>query len=124
MPAYDRNPLCRVSDSPVHGKGLFARRYISAGTWIGHYAGSLTERNGMHVLWIETDTGDDTTGETTGGVTYLGYEGSNELRFLNHAAKPNGEMDGRNLYALLDIKQGEEITIHYGEEFEASCNEA
>ena len=124
MSAYDRNPLCLVADSPVHGKGLFARQDIPAGTWIGHYDGTLTEENGMHVLWIEADTDDDTTGNTDDEGTYLGYDGSNELRFLNHASQPNGEMDGRNLYARRDIRPGEEITIHYGEEFEASCNEA
>ena len=117
MPAYDRNPLCQVADSPVHGRGLFARRDIPTGTLIGHYDGTLTKRNGMHVLWVEADTGEN--GTEGDGETWLGYDGSNELRFLNHASRPNGEMDGRDLYAMRDICAGEEITIHYGEEFEA-----
>jgi SET domain-containing protein len=115
MPAYDSNPLCLVADSPVHGRGLFARHDIPAGTWIGHYDGQQTQQNGMHVLWMETGAGED---------EWVGYDGNNELRFLNHALQPNGEMDGLDLYARRDILAGEEITIDYGEEFAASCSEA
>ncbi len=67
----------------------------------------------MHVLWVES--GDDDSGEE-----WIGYDGDNELRFLNHAARPNGEMDGLDLYAIRDIRAGEEITIDYGEEFDAA----
>jgi hypothetical protein len=111
MPTYDSNHLCFVADSTVHGSGLFARQDIPAETWIGHYDGPQTRENGLHVLWVEAD--EDAEEE------WIGYNGNNELRFLNHAEKPNGEMDGLDLYAIRDIYAGEEITINYGEEFEA-----
>jgi SET domain-containing protein len=114
MPDYDTNSLCFVADSPVHGRGLFARHNIPADTWIGHYDGPQTRENGMHVLWVEAGK-DEGTGEE-----WIGYDGVNELRFLNHARQPNGEMDGLDLYAIRDISPGEEITIDYGEEFEAA----
>jgi len=113
MPDYDTNCLCFVADSRVHGHGLFARDDILAGTWIGHYDGQQTMENGMHVLWMEDGTNEK------GEVHWIGFDGDNELRFLNHAIQPNGEMDGLDLYARHDIKAGEEITIDYGEEFEA-----
>ena len=116
MPDYDSNRLCFVADSAVHGRGLFARENISADTWIGHYDGPQTLENGMHVLWMEADA--DSFEATEDG--WIGFDGNNELRFLNHAKQPNGEMDGLDLYALNDIREGEEITIDYGEEFEAS----
>ena len=112
MHKYDYNPLCFVADSPIHGRGLFARHDISAGTWIGNYDGPVTKENGLHVLWVEA--GDDPEEE------WIGYDGTNELRFMNHAAEPNGEMYGLDLYASRDIRAGEEITIDYGEEFTAS----
>jgi len=112
MKGYDSNRLCFVADSTVHGRGLFARCDIPAGTWIGHYDGSPTQENGAHVLWVEAEAGT--------GQEWMGYDGNNELRFLNHAKRPNGEMDGLDLYASRDIKAGGEITIDYGEEFETS----
>src|SRR5690554_1614755 len=102
-PDYTNNDLCYVADSPLHGSGLFARNNISAGTWIGHYDSVETCSNGMHVLWLE--------GEEPG--EWLGFDGINELRFLNHDNKPNAEMYGLDLYAKRDIKKDEEITIYY-----------
>ncbi len=106
-PDYNNNGLCYVADSAVHGRGLFARTNISAGTWIGHYDSIETSNNGMHVLWVE--------GESP--KQWLGFDGVNELRFLNHDDKPNAEMSELDLYAKRDINKGEEITIYYGEEF-------
>jgi len=114
MPAYDTNQLCFVADSPVHGRGLFARHDITANTWIGHYDGPRTQENGMHVLWVESGADEDEKEQ------WFGYDGNNELRFLNHSKHPNGEMDGLDLYAIEDINAGEEITIDYGEEFDAT----
>jgi len=110
MQDFDNNPLCYIAGSPIHGYGLFARHNIRPGTWIGHYDGPRTRENGMHVIWIEAEAGSD--------EEWIGYDGTNELRFLNHAKEPNGEMDGLDLYARRQIRAGEEITIDYGEEFE------
>ena len=110
MSEYDKNPLCFVADSVVHGRGLFARNDIPAHTWIGHYDGPETQENGMHVLWVEGNEEGD----------WIGYDGSNELRFLNHDSQPNGEMDGLDLYALRDIRANEELTFDYGEEFSSA----
>ena len=112
MPDYDTNSLYLVAESPVHGRGLFARCDIPASTWIGHYDGPETQENGMHVLWVEAEAGS--------GEEWIGYDGDNELRFLNHARPPNGEMDGLDLYARRHISEGDEITIDYGDEFEDS----
>ena len=107
MAEYDTNPLCYVTESILHGRGLFAREDIPAGTLIGHYDSVETQQNGMHVLWVEAGPPDD----------WIGYNGINELRFLNHDTQPNGEMDGLDLYALNDIDADSELTIDYGEEF-------
>lgn len=118
MPAYDTNRLCFVADSPVHGRGLFACHDIPVDTWIGYYDGPQTQQNGTHVLWVATETDADAEEQ------WLGYDGRNELRFLNHATSPNGEMDGLDLYAIRNIAAGEEITIDYGEEFNTPDCEA
>ncbi|MBI1357058.1 MAG: SET domain-containing protein-lysine N-methyltransferase [Acidobacteria bacterium] len=60
-----------------------------------------------YVLWV--DDGD--------GV-WRGIDGQNELRYLNHSSQPNAGFDGPELYALRTIRVGDEITFHYGDEWE------
>lgn len=97
-----------VAESEIHGKGLFARHPIERETYLGSYDGPLTKENGMHVLWVEEAPGE-----------WIGCDGQNLLRYINHSREPNAEFDGFDLYALRDIAAGEEITIDYGDEFEA-----
>ena len=105
---FDRNPLAFVDDSPIHGKGLFARRKIRKNQYIGTYEGRGTRTDGMHVLWLW----DDETGQ------WDGIDGNNEMRFLNHSANPNADWWGEELYAIRDIEAGEEITFDYGEDWD------
>lgn len=96
--------LLYVTDSPIHGKGLFARRHIEAGSFIGTYQGRETTENGMHVLWVEVEDGE-----------WVGRDGENILRYLNHNQQPCAEFDGFDLFAVCDIVPDQEITIDYGE---------
>lgn len=94
-----------VDASKIHGKGLFSQVDIENGAYLGRYHGPKVDENGMHVLWVEKDDGE-----------WEGIDGENILRYLNHCKKPNAEFDGSELYAISDIKPGEEITFDYGEE--------
>lgn len=103
-PSYDSLPLARrveVAPSVIDGNGVFARVGIKKGAYIGTYEGAEAKRNGKYVLWL------------LGGQRDMGRRGDNELRFLNHADKPNAEFDGWDLYAATQIKKGEEITFNY-----------
>jgi len=95
-----------VRKSPIHGKGVFAKRRIEANELIGVYEGERTRRNGTYVLWVEYDDGE-----------VVGINGRNSLRYLNHRKKPNAVCWGEELFALKAIPPGEEITIDYGEEW-------
>ncbi|HDP90002.1 MAG TPA: SET domain-containing protein [Thioalkalivibrio sp.] len=103
----DLEILFYVADSGIHGKGLFARCAIAAGTYLGEYDGPETDENGMHVLWAETEEGD-----------WIGRDGQNLLRYINHSEAPCAEFEGFELYAVAAIEPDQEITIHYGDEFE------
>ena len=103
-----RDELFTISESPVHGRGLFAAQRIPPRTLLGRYEGEPTRRNGAHVLWVEN--GDD---------TWHGIRGRNDLRFVNHSDDPNAVFEGDELWSLRNIRRGEEITHHYGDEFEA-----
>ena len=94
-----------VNESGIHGKGLFARMFIEAGTYLGTYDGPETEENGMHVLWAEQED-----------ESWVGRDGQNMLRYLNHSTAPCAEFDGFELFSIIDIEPHQEVTIDYGEE--------
>jgi len=97
----------QIKSSPIHGKGLFAKRRLRKGEYIASFKGRKTSKNGMHVLWLEEDDG-----------SMEGMEVRNSMRYMNHAPKPNAELDGYDVYALRSIQPGEEITIHYGNDWD------
>jgi len=97
--------LYYVQESEIHGTGLYARRKISQGDYMGEYDGPTVSENSAHVLWVEKY--DD---------VWVGRDGKNLLRYLNHSNDPHAEFVGFELYAIRDINPDEEITIDYGEE--------
>lgn len=94
-----------VRESPIHGKGVFALETIPRDTLIGRYLGTPAKRNGVYVLWIWED--DD---------VQCPISGENDLRYVNHARRPNAIFLGDELVALRRIRAGEEITFNYGPE--------
>ena len=97
-----------VEDSNIHGLGLFAKTEIEKGEYMGEYDGPHIEDeddNDSHVLWAEMEDG-----------RWVGRDGQNILRYLNHSTNPTCEFEGFDLYAVREIEPGEELTIDYGEE--------
>lgn len=92
-----------VARSPIHGKGLFAKAPIGAGSIIGYLQGRPSTEDGDHVLWISE----------TRAIEVLC-----DLRYINHADDPNAcYYDDLSVVALRDIAAGEEITHDY------ACND-
>jgi SET domain-containing protein len=88
-----------VDDSPIHGKGLFARTLIPSGTVIGIVQGSYTVDDGDHVLWVDENKG---------------FHVQCDLRYINHSSTPNAVYyDNLEVVAMRDIQAGEEITHNY-----------
>ena len=109
LPILTDEDLCKLfysKISSIHGIGLFARSSFKQGDYMGEYDGPIVQQDGMHVLWIEKY--DD---------VWMGRDGKNLLRYLNHSKQPLAEFNGFELYALADIRKDEEVTINYGEEF-------
>jgi hypothetical protein len=74
--------------------------------YIATFGGTRTAENGPHVLWVIDERGNET-----------GIRGNTGLRFLNHSSRPNAEFRGTELYALRNIRLGQEITLHYGDDW-------
>jgi SET domain-containing protein len=113
------SPWHIVKSSPIHGRGVFARRLIPAGTRIIEYRGE-------RVPWHEAERRKDDQGPLN--LTYFfslsdgrvidGGSRGNDARFINHSCEPNCEAyeheDGRvYIYALQDIARGEELSYDY-----------
>ena len=104
LPDRPENHRVYVARSPIHGQGLYAAEDLPGGQLIGIYDGPEVTEDGMHVLWVEDEPGGE----------WVGYDGQNEMRYMNHSPQPNAEMDGLNCYAISDIPPHTEITIDYG----------
>jgi SET domain-containing protein len=99
------------------GLGLFAGEAIEKGQLIIEYTGERisedeANRRGGRYLFQVTDE-----------LVIDGTDRKNTARYINHACKPNSEAehdeDDDRIYirAKKRIKEGEEITYHYGKEY-------
>lgn len=124
-PVKQVNAFCEVRQSPIHGRGVFASRFIRKGTRIIQYIGELIDKEESNRRGLELMEEARLTG---GASVYIfdlndrwdldGNKEYNDARLINHSCEPNAEMlneeDQLWLYALRDILPGEEISFDYG----------
>ncbi|MCG8670769.1 MAG: SET domain-containing protein-lysine N-methyltransferase [Pseudomonadales bacterium] len=97
-----------VGESKIHGKGLFAAKKIKEGDLLGALKCKPTKKDGAHVLWVDS-------GKNKGKK----YKVVCDFKFINHSSDPNvAYYDDLTVVALKDIKKGEELTHHYGDEWD------
>ena len=115
---YD-HPLVKFKRSPIHGIGGFARVDMRRRKRIIEYVGpKLTKAEGQAALEEQNFyifTLDDNY-DIDGSVDW------NPARYINHGCDPNCEVEiVRNriwIYALRNIKAGEELTYNYSHDLE------
>lgn len=129
LPVEKVNLHCEVRGSVIHGRGLFARRAIRAGTKIVEYLGELIDkeestRRGLALMESSKQTGGasvyifdlNETHDLDGNFEW------NPARLCNHSCEPNCEVvneeDRLFMYALRDISKGEELSFDYGYDIE------
>lgn len=107
----------RVGKSPIHGRGVFAKRKIPKGTRVIEYLG---ERIQLEKLCRDPAT----VGTARVYAFYLdentvidGARNGNDARFINHSCDPNCEaycIDDRvYIYGMGDIARDDELTFDY-----------
>jgi SET domain-containing protein len=96
-----------VKKSPIHGRGVFAQEAIRRHEYIDSFRGRPAKKDGMYVLWLQEED-----------ESWVGIRGTNGLQYLNHSSRPNAEFRGSDLIALRNIRPGQEITFHYGDEWD------
>ncbi len=105
------SPKTEVKESPIHGRGLFARIGIAEGEIVaikgGHIISGATLREIAPLLGpAEVQIGDDLF---ICPVTIEEREGS--MIFSNHSCEPNIGLRGQIVFvAMRDIRPGEELT--------------
>jgi SET domain-containing protein len=118
-------PLYIVKESPIHGRGVFARHAIPAGTRIVEYTG---ERISSEESTRRAQSSGGPVNHTfffslADGMLIDGGSGGNDARWINHACEPNCEAyeeDGKVfIYSLQDIEAGEELNYNYALIYEA-----
>lgn len=97
------------------GLGLFAEEKIEKGDYIIDYVGEILpnarceDHPGKYLFEVDEH------------FTVDGSSRENIARYINHACKPNAEVEIEqgeiNIYAIKDINPGEEINYDYGKEY-------
>lgn len=111
--------LVVFKDSPIHGKGGFARSTIGKDTRIIEYVGERIskaeslrrcEGNNEYIFAVSPEQ------DLDGNVAW------NPARLINHSCSPNSEarIEGERIWiiASCEIRPGEEITFNYGYDLE------
>ena len=110
--------LYKIKKSNIDNRGVYAAQNIKAGKIIIHYKGKLitkkeTEKNPKYdndkaIYLFNLNSRYDLDGD---------FE-YNDARLINHTCNPNCEVAGKGLklwiFALRDIKKGEELSYDYG----------
>lgn len=98
-----------VGDSPIAGKGVFVSEPVKAGEVITQIDGKVVKRH------IRTEKGSARFANWIGmGEGVWLNPNKTKFRFLNHSCKPSAAIvDGHQLIALKDLKEGDEVTFDY-----------
>lgn len=116
-----REPLYVVRNSPIHGRGVFAARYIRKGTRILEYTGQHIDNDEADRRYDDTKMKRHHTFLFTldprtvidGGPD----SGGGDASFINHCCDPNCEavITGRKIFihALRGIHPGTELAYDY-----------
>ena len=114
------NNLIVVRHSKIHGNGVFAARKIAAGTRIIEYQGvRITQRQADRRAGLDPENPFHTFFfSLEGGKLIDGGDQGNAARWINHSCEPNCEAQEEAgqvfIYALKDLKRGDELNYDYG----------
>jgi SET domain-containing protein len=119
-----------VKDSGIHGKGVFARKYISSGKRLIKYEGEKVShkegvkrcKKSMRKARKNYAYGGVYIFELDDNYSIDGDVPKNHAKYINHSCDPNCDVDieGEDIwiYSKRDIKEGEELFFEYGFDME------
>ena len=118
-PSYRIRERLQVRRSPIHGRGVYAKAFIPAGTRLVEYRGEHIshEEGDERYPWYDDEPYHTFLFMLDDETVVDGARGGNLSRWINHSCDPNCESiteDG-HIYidSIRDIQPGEEITFDY-----------
>ena len=106
-----RSPKTVVRDSPIQGRGLFAREAIDAGEIVVIKGGSIFDAATWRALAPSLGPAEIQIGESHFIGPATEGEREDSMIFSNHSCEPNIGVQGQIVFvAMRDIAAGEELT--------------
>lgn len=94
-----------VKRSGIHGKGLFTKQRLREGQQLGRCSATPTTKDTPYTLWLEDEN--------------AAVRVTCDFKYINHSSDPNvAYYDDLTVHALRDIAPGEELTHHYGDDWD------
>jgi len=103
-----------LKDSPVHGKGMFAIKKISAGDVIGEFTGiKMTKTEFKATYGLDRSYTYWTQHYFPNSTVIVAKDPRNFITYINERSVPNVKLYKKILVAVSDIEVGEELFLHY-----------
>ncbi|MCO6510896.1 MAG: SET domain-containing protein-lysine N-methyltransferase [Aridibacter famidurans] len=105
------SPKAEVRDSPIHGKGLFAKEALGKGEIVCVKGGYIFDRAARDSLPEWYRDAEIQIGENLFIGPLTEYEREGSMIYSNHSCEPNIGVRGQIVFvAMRDIEAGEELT--------------
>lgn len=122
-----RSPKTEVRDSPIHGKGLFARMPITAGEIVAVKGGHIVDKATWDALEKDLGAAEIQITEDLFIAPVHQDHRDGSMLYTNHSCDPNIGPQGQIIFAAMrDIAAGEELTHDWATtddlDYEVACN--
>jgi len=122
-----RSPKTQIKQSPIHGKGLYARAPIAAREIVAVKGGYVLETREWERLASELGPAEIQIAEHLFIAPVRANERDGAMLYTNHSCEPNVAFQGQIvLVAMRDIAAGEELTHDWATtddlDYEMTCN--
>src|SRR4029453_957202 len=109
-----RSPSTEVRDSPIHGRGLFARKAIARGEIIAVKGGHVLTGLQWRALEPTLGSAEIQIAEDLFIAPVDRDERHGSMLYINHSCDPSIAIQGQIvLVAMRDVRAGEELTIDW-----------
>lgn len=106
-----RSPETEVRESPIHGKGLFAKQAIAAGRIVAIKGGFVLDRLEWAAIEPQLGSAEIQLAEDLYIAPICPEQRDGAMLYSNHSCDPNIAIQGQIVFvAMRDIAAGEELT--------------